>query len=470
MPRRVLLISANRCTTPDPVFPLGLACLNAALRQARHETVWLDQLVDADRLDAVLDSFRPNLVGISVRNIDDVLIRTQETFFDDAVSLSARIRQRTNCPIIVGGSGFSLFPQQLLELIGADYGICGEGENALVSLIAALDAGGDVSALPGCVFRKNGGIVVNPAAVSPRVGTLEGLDRPAALTTHYLQTSGTLNLQTQRGCRFRCCYCTYPLVEGRRHRRREPEAVAAELAQLQSLGARYVCVVDSIFNSCPAHVIETCEAILRRNLKVSWGCFLRPQGLSPELMKLMARAGLTHAEFGSDSFCDEVLEAYQKDFTFEDILTSSELARREGVGVCHFIISGGPGETGATLRESFGNSQRLSDAVIMAVAGMRIYPGTALFARAVAEGQVRPETDLLRPTYYFAPGLTEESVRAQLQEFARLPPNWIIGDPPPAYRNLVERLRHRGIVGPLWGYFSMLQRLGPLVGKGGISA
>lgn len=470
MPRRVLLISANRCVTPDPVFPLGLACLNAALRQARHETVWLDQLVDAGSLETVLESYRPNLVGISVRNIDDVLIRTQETFFDDAVSLIARIRQRINCPIIVGGSGFSLFPQQLLELTGADYGICGEGENALLSLIAALDAEGDVSAVPGCVFRQNGGIVVNPVEVSPRGGTLEEVDRPAALTTHYLQSSGTLNLQTQRGCRFRCCYCTYPLVEGRRHRRREPEAVAAELEQLQRLGARYVCVVDSIFNSSPAHVTETCEAILRRNAKVSWGCFLRPQGLSPELMKLMARAGLKHAEFGSDSFCDEVLQAYQKDITFEDILTSSELARREGVGVCHFIISGGPGETEATLRTSFRNSQRLSDAVIMAVAGMRIYPGTSLFARAVAEGRVQPHTDFLHPTYYFAPGLTEESVRADLQEFAQLPPNWIIGDPPPAYRNLVERLRHRGIVGPLWGYFSMLQRLGPLVGTGGVPA
>jgi len=122
------------------------------------------------------------------------------------------------------------------------------------------------------------------------------------------------------------------------------------------------------------------------------------------------------------------------------------------------------------LRASFRNSQRLSDAVIMAVAGMRIYPGTALFARAVAEGRVQPGTDLLRPTYYFAPGLTEESVRVELQDFAQRPPNWIIGDPPPAYRNLVERLRHRGIVGPLWGYFSMLQRLGPLVGSGGAAA
>jgi radical SAM superfamily enzyme YgiQ (UPF0313 family) len=470
MPSRVLLISANRCTTPDPVFPLGLACLNAALRKAGHHTAWLDQLADVGRLDAVLESHRPDFVGISVRNIDDVMIRTQETFFGDAVSLSTRIRQRTQCPIIVGGSGFSLFPQQLLELTGADYGICGEGENAFLSLIAALEAGGDVGGIAGGVFRKDGRIVVNPAAMSPLMGMLEEPDWPPALAAHYLEASSTLNLQTQRGCRFRCCYCTYPLVEGRRHRRREPDVVAAELERLQRLGAKYICVVDSIFNSNPTHVAETCEAILRRGVKVDWGCFLRPQGLSPALMKLMARAGLTHAEFGSDSFCDEVLRAYQKDFSFDDILVSSELARRENVGVCHFLISGGPGETEATLQESFRNSQRLSGAVIMAVAGMRVYPGTALFARAVAEGWVRPETDLLHPTYYFAPGLTEESVRTQLQEFARLPPNWIIGDPPPAYRKLVERLRHRGVVGPLWGYFSMLQRLGPVVGTRGVAA
>src|SRR5512143_3664493 len=99
MPSRVLLISANRCTTPDPVFPLGLACLNAALRKAGHQTAWLDPLADSERLETILESFRPDFVGISIRNIDDVLIRTRETFFDDAVSLSARIRQRSRCPI-----------------------------------------------------------------------------------------------------------------------------------------------------------------------------------------------------------------------------------------------------------------------------------------------------------------------------------------------------------------------------------
>jgi radical SAM superfamily enzyme YgiQ (UPF0313 family) len=97
-------------------------------------------------------------------------------------------------------------------------------------------------------------------------------------------------------------------------------------SKLQQLGAKFVFIVDSVFNSTPGHVTEICEAILRRKVKISWGCFLRPRGLTAELMKLMARAGLTHIEFGTDSFCDEVLEAYAKHFTFADVLESSELA------------------------------------------------------------------------------------------------------------------------------------------------
>jgi hypothetical protein len=94
-------------------------------------------------------------------------------------------------------------------------------------------------------------------------------------------------------------------------------------------GGRYAFVVDSVFNSSPTHVQETCEAILRRRLRLRWGCFLRPQGLNRDLMRLMARAGLSHIEFGTDSFCDSVLAAYGKHFTFADILDAAELARAE---------------------------------------------------------------------------------------------------------------------------------------------
>jgi radical SAM superfamily enzyme YgiQ (UPF0313 family) len=377
------------------------------------------------------------------------------------VSLGAAVHRQSNCPIIVGGSGFSIFPEKLLELAGADFGIAGEGEAGLLALVAALENGGDYSRIPGLVFRKNGRIVANAALPSSLNRQLTAADRPAAITAHYLKTSGVLNVQTQRGCGFRCCYCTYPLIEGKQHRRRPAEMVAAEFEQLQRQGARYVFIVDSIFNSSPRHVTEVCEALLQRNVKMAWGCFLRPQNLTAELMRLMVRAGLSHIEFGSDSFCDEVLAACHKDFTFDEILHSSELARQEKVKYCHFVISGGPGETPATLRQGFANSQRLRGAVIMAAVGMRIYPGTPLLDRAVAEGCIARDADLLAPAYYLAPGLTEETVFAHLQESARLSPNWIVGDPVPGYTDLIERLRKRGVVGPLWSYFSMVQRLWP---------
>ena len=109
----------NRCTSPDPVFPLGLAHLNAALRRAGHETHWLDCNVNGGSLVETLAGFRPDFVGISLRNIDDVLIRQRETFYDGLAPLRDTIRRHSHCPVILGGSGFSIFPEKLLELAQA---------------------------------------------------------------------------------------------------------------------------------------------------------------------------------------------------------------------------------------------------------------------------------------------------------------------------------------------------------------
>lgn len=459
MPSRILLVSANGYDTPYAVFPLGLSQLNAALRDAGHETRWVDCLADTEPLDRVLAEFPPDFVGISLRNIDDVAFKKRETFYGSLFSLCDRIRRHSSARIVVGGSGFSIFPERLLERSGADFGIQGEGEAGLLALLEALEAGRDPSAIPGLVFREGGRVRRNPQhpdRLDRPVGTE---DRPQRLVDFYLGQSLMLNLQTQRGCSFECCYCTYPLIEGRRHRRRPPEQVAEELAGLEARGARYVFLVDSVFNSSPTHVIEFCEAVLRRGVRMKWGCFLRPQGLTSAQMELMARAGLSHIEFGSDSFSDTVLEAYRKKLRFEDIRQAADLAAASRVDQCHFLILGGPGETEATLEETLQNSLQIRDAVMLPIIGMRVYPGTHLEDRALAEGWITPDTDLLEPVHYVAPGLTADRITQRLAEFVRTHPNWILGDPPPSFGRLVERLRQRGVIGPLWTYFAMLQRM-----------
>lgn len=458
MASKILLISINRCDEPYPVFPLGLAYIASALNRAGHQTRLMDWQLDRPEIAATLAEFQPDIVGISLRNIDDVLIRKRQTFFDVLSGLCAEIKRLSSCPIVLGGSGFSIFSEELLASSNADFGIQGEGEDSFVSLVSALEQKTDPSNTSGLVFRNAGRIIMNPRHVSVRLDRLAMPERPDRLIEYYLRKSAMLNIQTQRGCAFHCCYCTYPVIEGRKVQRRTPEAVAEEFESIQNLGARYLFIVDAVFNSSNEHVAGVCEAILKRNLKIKWGCFLHPKNLTPELMRLMARAGLSHIEFGSDSFCDSVLESYGKNFTFEDIYGSSELARRENVDYCHFLIFGGPGETRDTMKLGFHNSRRLQRAVILAVVGMRLYPGTSLYDRAHQEG-VSIKSDLLQPWYYLSPALMEDEVFELLHEFGRLSPAWIVGDPTPLYQKLTERLRAKGIVGPLWSHFAMMQQL-----------
>jgi radical SAM superfamily enzyme YgiQ (UPF0313 family) len=460
MGRRVLLISVNQYDFPNPVFPLGLAHVDAALRRAGHETRVVDLNLNPPPLATIAAEFKPDLIGLSLRNIDDTLIRNRQTFFEVITNLCQEVRRGTSAPVVLGGSGFSIFPERLLVLSGADFGIHGEGERPLLALLQALHEGKDHRQIAGLVYRDGDRVIVNSRDERTAAAEIAIPERPAELVEFYLQRSSMLNIQTQRGCALHCCYCTYPVLEGRVYRRRPAGAVGEELAQLQRAGARYVFIVDSVFNTSPTHVRELCEEILRRELTLHWGCFLRPQHLTSDLMKLMARAGLRHVEFGSDSFCDEVLDAYGKHLTFEDIRHSSELARQENVAHAHFLICGGPRETRDTLRTSFENSRKLPGAIVMARVGMRVYPGTPLYDHLSRERTDLDGTDLLAPYYYLMPALTEAEVFDQLREFARQSPNWIIDDPPAEYFTMAERLRTRGTIGPLWSYLAILQRWG----------
>ena len=458
MGSRILLFSINQYDFPYPVFPLGAAQVEAALRRAGHQVRFIDYNVNLQPVPELIAEFQPDYVGISLRNIDDALIQKRETFFDSLINLVRDLRQHTSATLVLGGSGFSIFPEELLERSGADYGIQGEGESQFLTLIDSLNQGRDCSDLSGLVYRKEGIVRMNRRTRIESAGSIPIPDVSPEIVEYYLRRSSMLNLQTQRGCALKCCYCTYPLLEGRNYRQRSADAVVDELASMEQRGARYVFIVDSVFNTSHAHVTDICEAMLQRGLRLKWCCFLRPKRLTPDLMQLMARAGLTHIEFGSDSFSDPVLESYGKGLTFADILESSRNAAAAGIDYAHFLILGGPGETRETLETSFDHSRLLPDATLMARVGMRVYPGTPLFEQLAAEAL----PPLLKPFYYIAPPLTQKQVMARLSEVAADMPSWIYDDPPPEYYQMAERLRAKGVVGPLWSYFAMMQRLGGL--------
>ena len=453
MGTRILLIANNICSTPYPVFPLGVAHVAAALKKASHTVTIIDLLHTDDALESTLRSFKPQYIGLSQRNIDDLNIRDCKEYADTLVQAIRRIRTVTTVPVILGGSGFSLFPLEIFELSGAEYGIQGEGERSLPELIDALKKNRPLEHIPGLIFRSGNRIRVNPQIPNPLLG-IPGAWRPPLLSQWYLKQSAMLNIQTQRGCPFTCCYCTYPLIEGKTLRRRDYGDLGEELTRISKTGCKYFFIVDSVFNTSADHAASVCEEIIRRGITMSWGCFLRPKAITPRLMALMARAGLKHIEFGSDSLCDRSLEAYGKKFTFSDIYRASELARDASVHYAHFLIMGGPGETEETVREGFENSKQLRKTVFFPFVGMRIYPRTRLYAIARLEGVIDAESDLLKPRFYLSPGVSEKKLFSLLNHFRAISARWIVDEIPRELETVIRGLRKKGITGPLWEFLA----------------
>ncbi len=135
-----------------PTWPLGLACVGEAVRRAGHEVMLPDLMHSADAMSSLqgaITGFRPEAIGISVRNIDDQRMNGPTLLPDQVREVTAECRSLSDAPIILGGAGFSIFPLSLLNYLGADLGIRGEGEGALPDLLDLLAKGGDTSEFQG---------------------------------------------------------------------------------------------------------------------------------------------------------------------------------------------------------------------------------------------------------------------------------------------------------------------------------
>ncbi|KAF0219596.1 MAG: radical SAM domain-containing [Geobacteraceae bacterium] len=450
----ILLISANLERNPYPVFPIGLSYLAGPLAAAGHRLESLD-LCFADNPETAiaeaLDRFKPGAVVLSIRNIDNVTYPGSRSYLDGVRGAVAACAGRV--PVVLGGSGFSLMPVQLLSYLGGDYGVVGEGDEVLPRLLDALAAGESLGPLPGVVTKGSADFI--PSRPVEHIGTP---DRRLFLVDRYRREGGMANLQTKRGCPFTCIYCTYPILEGNRLRLRPVADIIAEMRELVEVyGVDYIYFVDDIFNYPPAFAEELCRAITAARLKVNWAAFINPGFITPTLIQAMIEAGCDAVEFGTDSGSPFMLKELGKSFGVEDIRASSRLCREAGVDFAHYILFGGPGETEGTVVQSFCLMDEVEPTAVIAMTGIRIYPGTALFRRALEEGVISLEDRLLEPVFYISAGV-RETLCTVVTEQALLRKNWVA---PGLEINMsdamLEALRHFPVRGPLW---KLMKRLG----------
>ncbi len=445
---KILLVSANTNTEPYAVYPLGIEYVAASVAD-RHRVKVADMniLGSTAALADEIRAFEPELVGIGLRNVDNTDVTTPRGFVDDYRELVAAVRRNSRAVVVLGGSGFTIFARRMMQYLDADYGVAGEGER-LAQLAEAVESGRDPAGLPGVMTRGDDGVIATPLErVPPRRFAPDDRVLP-----FYLQRGGMLNLQTQRGCRFRCVYCTYPHIEGRRMRYTPPAEAARTAVALQEAGARFLFITDAVFNADFEHSAAVAQAFKDAGLKIPWGAFMSPAGSPGGYYAHLAAAGMTHVEFGTEALCDPVLEAYRKPFCTSDVFRAHREAREAGLHVAHYLLLAGPGETPDTLARTLDNAGKLPRCVLFFFCGMRIYPYTDLYATALREGQVSADQSLLKPVYYRNARLREEQVVEAVRRRAGGRFNWVVGAGGPAAAALMSRMYRRGYVGPLWEY------------------
>ena len=406
---KVLLVSGNTAESPYPVYPLGLSIVARSLRRKGHDVSQFDILHQERALDRLTDrlkAFRPDAVGISIRNIDNVNLVHELRYLDRVRDMVAAIRTAGPIPIVVGGSGFSLMPEKILAHVAADYGIQGEGEEAFDRLLQLLARG---EKPPARIVRADRPL---PAPA------IAGADYDPELLAFYLQKSRLIPIQTKRGCARTCAYCTYPVLEGATIRPRPVDEVIAEMQSLLSGTTQDgFFFVDSLFNDPGGTYRTLIRAMARRGVFFPWTAFFAPSPeLDDEIVALMKKTGLRSVEIGADAMSDSTLAALNKGFRFRDVAAANELFLRHGISTAHFYMAGGPAETPASLEEGIQNVLSLRRTVNFFFLGIRIIPQTPLYRQAVAEGVLTGDENLLEPTYYLSPHVDRHWMQRRLAE------------------------------------------------------
>lgn len=424
---KALLISANQCIDPYPVYPLGMGIVARVLTEAGVEVVQSDVLVHG--LDGLAERLRTpfDLIGISIRNIDTVNSAQGNTSFVGIVFDIVKLCRRcSRAPIVLGGSGFTLYPEEIMRQSGADYGIAGEGENGVRMLLEMLKRG-----------EKNPAIIRGGRSVQqPALYDEELLD-------YYYRKTHMFSLQTKRGCPFSCVYCTYPELEGRTVRPRDLDTVCGQIAHYhEKFPDALFFFVDSIFNDRRGEYKTFLREMRNRCGRIPFSGFITPEGLTPEDIELLHDSGMILADIGLDATSDTTLRGMGKRFSFDHARRCIERMRELKIGLSCSVMVGGPGETYATLEEGIANLHRLEPTTVGIFSGVRIIAGTPLYELAKQRGMIPGDWDGLSPLFFFERGLDRDTVHERL--LAEFEDNRAILYPPHRLNQMLRKVHKIG--------------------------
>jgi radical SAM superfamily enzyme YgiQ (UPF0313 family) len=420
--KKVLLVNCNTEKAPYPVPPLGLCLLSASLKKKWNVSIFDCTFNEGVGVIDRVIQFNPDYIGFSIRNIDNTIADNFIYYVDSQVSnIILPVQKITSAKIILGGSGFSIFPKELMKLTKADYGIIGEAETIFYQLLDTLDKGEEVISTSKVIVNKEPNRMYRSGSIHSSLFSERFSEIDTMIDFNPYKEKGAYSIQTKRGCSHGCIYCTYPWLEGITFRTRDPRCIVDEIEQAHDrLGDIMFEFVDSTFNDPPGHAEVICNEIIRRKLKLRLRTMgINPRNSSEKLFELMMEAGFVQIDATPDTASPKILTNLRKGFELHEVQQMATMIRKFNLPTMWFFVFGSPGENEETFKETIDFIDQFInplDLVYMA-SGLRIYPNTPLEKTALEEKVIKPYQSLMYPAvFYYSKEISRERLSALINE------------------------------------------------------
>lgn len=317
--------------------------------KAEHYDLWSDQEVIAYFMP-VIDEMADRIITAHPKVVMCSLQGNNEAFTRHLIN-----KVRAACPeIIFTVGGFSCYNADigLRGFPECDYMFIGESDLTVEPLISELIQGNRPKNLPGILAHHDDPDRLFTPAPMPH--ELDVLEPPKYewfdLSVYRNQDNYQLTpIIASRGCRWsRCSFC----AERFYWRIRSAENFVDELEWFIDQGCTLFMFNESDLNGAPERLLEICDEIIRRRLKIRLTGQLRIHKKSDRaFFQKLAQAGFVALRFGVDAFSRNTLKLQAKGYTPETVSQNLKDCWESGIYTEINWVIGVPGETMDDVRE-----------------------------------------------------------------------------------------------------------------------
>ncbi|MEW6097052.1 MAG: radical SAM protein [bacterium] len=353
----VKIVREGRCMQRQGAWtstwpPITLALCAGVLEMENIQVKLIDCIIkniDSNSLKDQIAEFSPNLI----------ILNTSTPSIESDLSI-AKLAKDILPQVKVAALGIhvTVLPEECLSLFSSlDYCIRGEPEFIVKDLSLALRDGGSIKDISGLSYHTNGKIIHNPDREF--ISNLDELPFPA---WHLIDTEDYrmpfknvpfLLIATSRGCPYKCTFCADKAFYGTKLRLKSPKKVVDELEWVKkTFGVAEFLFWSESFTINNNFVLEVCEEILSRNLKVSWVCNSRVDNVDIALLRKIKEAGCWMIGYGVESGNQQVLNSVKKGTTLKQTQEAVRWAKEAGLEVTGHCILGLPGDTQETIKQT----------------------------------------------------------------------------------------------------------------------